>query len=135
MNKNVLSIYRVDIGIFRLLFSPGPGPISSLRDFAYYFIEFIHGPHPAILSGRLPAIPPAPAVSGSGARYSIARAENIEEIIPDNNSYSLFSFLFFGLIAGTLGLLVVDYYHHDTVTNIPVIGTFVDTITSGINYA
>ena len=59
-----------------------------------------------------------------------------DEIIPDNNNntYSLLSFLIFGFIGGTLGLLVADYYYHDYVSNIPVIGSFVDSITSGFNY-
>ena len=103
-----------------ILFSPDLASYSLLKDLSYHFIDFIQNHSPLKF------------ISTPSIVEDIE--ENFEEVIPNNNSYSLFSFLFFGLIGGTLGLLVVNYYYHDFVSNIPVIGTFVDSVSSGFNY-
>ena len=103
-----------------ILFSPDLASYSLLKDLSYNFIDFIQNHSPLKF------------ISTPSIVEDIE--ETFEEVIPNNNSYSLFSFLFFGLIGGTLGLLVVNYYYHDFVSNIPLIGTFVDSITSGFNY-
>ena len=109
------------LGIF---FSPDLASYSLLKDLSYHFIEFIQNHSPLKFIS-------ASSIEGPDLLQGSAE---VEEVIPNNNSYTLFSFLFFGLIGGTLGLIVVDYYYHDFVSNIPVVGTFADYINSGINY-